>query len=163
MGLGAAGFAGAAGANLLIGKAREYVDSLGKAKAYKEMVANNPQLSEEGIDAKAVQQHFSTLYRFNPEYAKDPLVAGAYVQNAIEMARPNLETINNIVNARKNLAEAKGKGVDVKSIVGLAGKLEGQSRGQGGGAEDYQRGWSGHAKHLEQHYPHLFGGESPIE
>jgi len=112
-GMGAAfaggGMAAMKGINYLGNKAKEFSLSLGKAKAYKDMLDNNPQLGEEDIDARAVQMHFDTLYRFNPEYAQDPLVAGAYVQNAIEMARPNLDTVNNLVNARKNMVDTASR------------------------------------------------------
>lgn len=85
---------------------RGMIDDRKKAKRYKTMIENNPELRGRGVNAKMVQMHFNTLHRFNSEYADDPLVAGAYVQNQLEATRPNIESLNNIVQARKNRVES---------------------------------------------------------
>ena len=105
VGIGAGALSLGAGAiGDAIGKHR---DSIDKAKHYKEMIEVNPELADSNADATMVQRHFNTLHKFNPEYASDPVVAGTYVQNALEFSRPNIEAINNLVNARKNLAQSK--------------------------------------------------------
>lgn len=118
--MGGGGLLAMKGINAISEKVHDARLSLGKAKAYKTMLDANPQLSENGVDATAVQRHFDTLYRFNPQYAQDPSVAGTYVQNAIEMARPSLDTINNLVGARKNLSESldreHGKPMDLRAV-----------------------------------------------
>lgn len=107
--LGAGAVAGATAMNLVREKLKERSDSLKKAKDYKGMLEANPQLRGAEVDAQMVQRHFDTLHRFNPEYAADPMVAGTYVQNSLEMARPNIDALNNVVNARKNLIDAQTK------------------------------------------------------
>jgi len=74
---------------------------LGKAKAYKEMVEARPELKDR--DPKAVQRAFDSLYRFNPRYAKDPLVAGSFVDSVSSSERLDLGTVNALVSARKGL------------------------------------------------------------
>jgi hypothetical protein len=88
--------------NLAHGKIQQIKDDIGKAKGYKEMMNVNPSLGEQGADSKLVQRHYDTLYKFNPDYAKDPMVAGAYVSQSLEMAQPNLGILNELVGARRN-------------------------------------------------------------
>lgn len=101
LGASAAGALGSLG----LEAARDWYHDLAKAKRYKKMIEANPELKMKGVNAKLVQMHFGTLNKFNPDYAKDPMVAGAYVQNQLEAARPNIESLNNIVAARKNMAQ----------------------------------------------------------
>lgn len=118
MGLGVAGGGALVGA--AINKGKSIVQDLHKATYYKEMLDANPGLQDEAVNAKEVQRHFNTLFKFNPNYASDPVVAGSYVRNALDYARPNIDTINNIVNARKNIVQTSslGKGYDYgKAIV----------------------------------------------
>jgi len=75
-----------------------------KADNYKEMIRANPDLR--GKDSKAMQRAFSTLHRFNPEYAADPMVAGAFVENTLDMARVNVDQVNQLVKARKEMSDA---------------------------------------------------------
>lgn len=48
-----------------------------KTHAFKSMLAENPHLK--GRDAKSTQRYFNTLWTTNPQMAKDPTVAGAFV------------------------------------------------------------------------------------
>lgn len=100
---------GVAGVNAGVTALQDLKGDLKKAQHYKEMLKNNPDLQARGVDSKMVQKHFNTLHKFNPEYATDPMVAGTYVSNSLEMARPNLDTINNMVRARKDIADVRGK------------------------------------------------------
>jgi hypothetical protein len=101
-----------AGAGALLGggafaarKGYEAVESrLGKAKAYNEMVEARPELKDR--DPKAVQRAFDSLYRFNPSYAKDPLVAGSFVDSVAASERLDLGTVNALVTARKGMEGA---------------------------------------------------------
>ena len=76
-------------------------DTINKSRGYKEMMEVNPDLAEN--DAEANQRVYSTLFRFNPEYAKDPLVSGAFVREMSGKARMDLNSIGALVSARKNL------------------------------------------------------------
>lgn len=111
-GIGAATTATGAMVGAGIDMARDKINDLKKAKRYKAMIDANPELKGRGVNSKMVQLHFSTLNRFNPDYADDPLVSGAYVLNQLEAARPNIESLNNIVQARKHRVESR-KGTDV--------------------------------------------------
>lgn len=91
--------AGALGAK----KGYEAVESsVGKAKAYKEMIDVRPELKDR--DPKAVQRAFNSLYRFNPAYARDPLVAGSFVDSVSASERLDLGTVNALVAGRKSMA-----------------------------------------------------------
>jgi len=74
---------------------------------YDSMLATNPHLKNH--DQNRVKIIFGTLQTFNPAYAKDPLVAGTFVQNAIDMDRVDVNTINAIVTAREKLRSAEEK------------------------------------------------------
>lgn len=83
-------------------------DSIGKAKAYRSMMQENPHLGEE--DPNITEKAFNTLFRFNPQYAHDPLVAGTFVKNVIDQERLDIGTVGNLVQARRHMADAGGKG-----------------------------------------------------
>jgi len=99
-----------------------------KPKYYKAMIEANPDLGSSEVSARDVQKHFNTLFKFNPQYASDPVVAGTYVTNSLEMARPSLDTVNNLVQARRNMIEARGENPamaatkTVSTLAGMAGK-----------------------------------------
>jgi hypothetical protein len=91
-------------------------DKLTHARDYKKMMDMNPHLADH--DAKEVQKIFSTLHRFNPQYASDPSVAGAFVQETLESARMNIGSLNQIVKARADLAGATRRpGLDLTRFV----------------------------------------------
>jgi hypothetical protein len=79
-----------------------------KRQAYKSMLEENPQLAN--ADPRITEKAFNTIYRFNPAYAKDPLVAGTFVKNVIDQERMDIGSVSNLVQANKFINEAKGKG-----------------------------------------------------
>lgn len=85
-------------------------DHVHKAKAYKMMVAGSPQLRD--ADPEVAQKAFNTLYKFNPDYAKDPLVAGTFVKNVIDQERLDIGTVNSLVKARREMAPRDDRGPD---------------------------------------------------
>jgi hypothetical protein len=77
-----------------------------KTRNYKKMMAANPDLADK--PAEAVQSIFSTLHRFNPEFASDPLVAGSFVrQHAALEVGVGLDAMKHLVDARKGLSESR--------------------------------------------------------
>lgn len=83
---------------------------ISKTRDYKRMLASNPDLKEK--PAVQVQSIFSTLHRFNPDFASDPVVAGSFVRNHVDLAGEGagavgLDSLKNLVDARKNLSESK--------------------------------------------------------
>jgi hypothetical protein len=125
-------------------------DVYSKHQAYKTMLEENPALVN--ADPNVVQKAFNTIYKFNPHYAKDPLVAGTFVKNVIDQDRMDIGTVSNLVQAHKFMNEAKsgkgGIGPDFfrQSIpqVGTADKLQ---------REDAEHGWKGeeHGQKGEEH------------
>jgi hypothetical protein len=84
-------------------------DSVQKNRAYKAMMSENPNLAE--TDPGMAEKAFNTLYRFNPEYARDPLVAGSFVKNVMDQERLDLNSMNNLVSAHRQMSDSnKGKG-----------------------------------------------------
>jgi hypothetical protein len=79
--------------------------SVMKGRNYKGMLDENPDLGAKR-DAKKVQKAFSTLHKFNPEYASDPFVAGEFVRNTLDMDRVDIGTVNSLTQARKNITDA---------------------------------------------------------
>ena len=76
-------------------------DRLSATKNFRDMMEKNPDLKS--YDQNKVQAAFNTLQKFNPDYASDPGVAGTFVQNAMDMARVDVSTINALVDARKKI------------------------------------------------------------
>lgn len=82
-----------------------------KGRDYTAMMRANPQLQK--MPAKEVQKAFSVLHRFNPEFAGDPTVAGAWVGRQVNVTSmqpdeyANLNTLKPLIDARKNLADTK--------------------------------------------------------
>jgi hypothetical protein len=81
-----------------------------KTRDYKAMLSSNPDLKDK--PARQVQSLFSTLHKFNPEFASDPLVAGSFVRNHVEMANSeqgavDINVLNSLVSSRKNLQDSK--------------------------------------------------------
>jgi hypothetical protein len=82
-------------APLVVGKAidlgiaavQKVRDAASKGRAFKDMLDVNPHL--QGGDAVTVQRYFNTLYRMNPDFAQDPVVAGSFVANQLSMHTPN--------------------------------------------------------------------------
>lgn len=79
---------------------------LTKTRNYKRMMAANPDLSEK--PAETIQSIFSTLHRFNPDFASDPLVAGSFVRNHAQLeVGVGLDSMKHLVDARKGLSESR--------------------------------------------------------
>lgn len=75
---------------------------LTRGRDYKNMLEANPDLTKPSNTAK-VKASFSTLHRFNPDFAKDPNVAGQYVRNSIEIPGSELASAKDLVKARADM------------------------------------------------------------
>ena len=112
-------------------------DKIEKARAYKAMVEENPQLKH--IDPNVTQKAFNTLHRFNPQYAKDPMVAGTFVNNVADQERLDIGTVNSLVQARRNMADGGGKPMDPLALavgMGKATEALGKSQRASSGAAE---------------------------
>jgi len=68
---------------------RGMLQSRNKAKAYQNMVSNNPHLKS--YDSNTSQMYFNSLHRVNPHLAQDPLAAGSFVHERHMMSTPGRE------------------------------------------------------------------------
>ena len=76
-----------------------------KAQAYAGMLSVHKQLGQE--DKNKVQNAFNTLYRFNPEVARDPLSAGSFVQKTIDYGAVTMDEVGKLIKQRKELRDAE--------------------------------------------------------
>jgi hypothetical protein len=117
------GVTAAAGA---IGRMRE---AKRKAVAYKEMLNIHPQLK--GRDPVLVGRIYNSLHNVNPTMAKDPMVAGAWVDtivesgglDAVQSSRALLDAVKDLSGIRSQMASAArseagpGPGAAVERLV----------------------------------------------
>lgn len=116
MGRGAAHVGGAVGAAVVGGIAMALAGDMydaakrgiTKTRNYQNMMVANPDLKQ--LPAKNVQNAFSVLHRFNPDFASDPTVAGAWVKRQASFGEDTLGDTNalkTLVDARKNINDAR--------------------------------------------------------
>lgn len=115
-----AGAGVAAVGSATIAGARAIADKSSLAYSYRNMLKNNPELAEE--DSTSTQRAFKTLHRLNPEYAKDPLIAGTFVGNTLRAESLHMGDLNQLVQARR--AMAQGPDDFFSKSVNMAGNLE---------------------------------------
>lgn len=129
-GLGAAGVAGGiAGIESL----REALDrKVGKEKAFKNMIKDNPGLAGENPDH--VKKVFNTLYTFNKDMAKDPLVAGSFTRRSLMFKDEGIQPmdVKTLTEIRKNMRDGRGGDSFARSVIGDAATLGGLARLAGG-------------------------------
>ena len=78
--------------------------------AFDAMVNTHPKLRME--DPKKVEQYFQTLWNFAPDIARDPLMAGGVITQAIRMdytGAPPTELIKTVVEIQNKHRETKNK------------------------------------------------------
>ena len=110
--------------------------------------------------AKSVQSAFSTLHRFNPDFASDPMVAGSFVRRQAQFQGGEFDanTLSSLVSARSNLSNMKKlpipgaapwESLEKKKHLGLQmGSLEQQ---MAHGKEEHARRGEEHTRRGEQH------------
>ncbi len=79
-----------------------------KSRNYQAMMSQNPDLKE--MPAKNVQQAFSVLHHFNPEFSSNPIVAGSWVRRQAtygEDVLGNTQELGQLISSRKNLSDSK--------------------------------------------------------
>jgi hypothetical protein len=63
---------------------KKIFDAATKGRDFRSMLENNPDLAEvHAEDPKRINMYFTTLRTFNPEFSKDPLVAGSYLKQML--------------------------------------------------------------------------------
>lgn len=122
------------------------VNSRRKSKVFKQTMEANPRLKQ--LDSKATQRYFNTLYRVNPEMAKDPTIAASFIHNQHELSdatfpdRGIIAGANEMAKMRESLGKARSTESSgrVQTHAMAAGRLgqatfEGVARGRSDAAE----------------------------
>ena len=63
-----------------------------------------------------MKSHFDTLLRFNPDMAKDPLVASGFVKGTVSMGEISHKTVQDLVGARKTMRESTTSPLRIPSL-----------------------------------------------
>jgi len=118
LGLGAAGLtAGIRGADAAI-------DSIGgpirQRKAFNAMMDENPNLKKE--DQGDVKKIFRTLHTFNPDMAKDPLVAGSFMRRSLQYKDEGIQPqdVKTLAEINKMRSDSRGKESLLQAMMGAA-------------------------------------------
>lgn len=85
---------------------RRYTAKRDLQTGFDNMLAANPELKRMG-DKKRMQAIYTTLHTFNPDYAKDPLVSGTFVDNALAQERVDVGMINSVVDAQDKIRKGR--------------------------------------------------------
>lgn len=91
------------GVNTIERRRNEHAAVEGKAKAYKEMLTLHPHLRKR-TDGAEVARIYNSIYNASPHMARDPLVAGAWVDNVLENKHPGMNSHQALLNAVKDLS-----------------------------------------------------------
>lgn len=90
-------------------KAYDHVNEpIQKQQGMKAMLTMHPNLKNE--DHAHVARVYNTLYNFNKDMAKDPLVAGSFVRRAMQFREEGLQPndIKTLTEIRKHMSDTKG-------------------------------------------------------
>ena len=106
LGMALLGGGAVAGAGSLMSGGAEKVRRMGKGRAFQSMLAQDSELKRMHKQNPAkVQDHFNTLFRFNPEMAKDPLVASSFVKGTAQHDFLAHKTVQDLIKTRKDLLD----------------------------------------------------------
>ncbi len=75
-----------AGAGMMMGAAKKLYMAATKSTHHRKMLEVNPDLVEhQRAEPAQFNQHYSSLRNLNPQFARDPVVAGSYMRHMSEM------------------------------------------------------------------------------
>jgi hypothetical protein len=103
--LGGLAVGGAAGAKALIQKPGQRRERKEIEKSYKQMFQDHPKLGE--FDRHKVQRHFGVLARYAPSMAADPVVAGTWVKDKMEMGHIAAADIKLLAETQSQINKVK--------------------------------------------------------
>lgn len=110
LGLGAGLGLGGLGVTKAVSAVENAFDHRGKLKAFNSMLQEDSELRRMyKSNPGRVRSHFKTLFRFNPEMAKDPLVASSFVKMTGGQEAMSHKTVQDLVSTRKAYKETMGK------------------------------------------------------
>ncbi len=78
---------------------------LTKSRNYRSMLDENPDLKK--MPARKVQESFNVLHQFNPEFASNPTVAGAFVRKNSQFPEFDVKQLGELVGSRKSIADTR--------------------------------------------------------
>lgn len=79
-----------------------------KGRNFNRIMEANPSLKRE-LDRKQMLMAFDALHRYAPDFTADPLVGGALLKQLTELPQMSHKTIIELIGARKDLLDAKGR------------------------------------------------------
>ena len=126
--------AGAATAAIGVGAmaARSLMNAATKSHSFKQMLEHNPDLTDHHHqDPKRFNQLYTSLHAMNPEFAKDPIVAGTYMRQMVESPMNAGGILANTVGSRAAFPSLLDRSAEDASSV--ARSHFGRQRSPGGG------------------------------
>jgi len=81
---------------------------LTKGRNFDRIMDANPNLKRE-LDRKQMLMAFDALHRYAPDFTADPLIGGALLKQVAELPQMSHKTIIELIGARKDLLDAKGR------------------------------------------------------
>lgn len=118
-----------------------------KTDSYKQMLSLHPHLQQR--DPGEVSRIFNSIHNVSPTMARDPMVAGAWVDNVIENRVPGMNSYQGLLNASKDLSQVEKFVTDARKIRKEPGPL---GRLAAGATEGIGRGMQNARKELTDSY-----------
>jgi hypothetical protein len=116
------GAAGAAGALAVAGGAAiasKLYDVATKAHDFRTMLEENPDVAAEHQEnPRRVNQFFTTLRTFNPQFSRDPVVAGTYMRKMLLEPQTAGGYVENALNFRDKMGPSVGDQVTRAALGG---------------------------------------------
>lgn len=81
---------------------------MSRGRNFKNIMNANPDLIK-AYDKSQLRSSFNVVHRYAPEFTADPMMGGALLKSLTEMPQSEHQVIEKLINARKNLIEAKRK------------------------------------------------------
>ena len=81
---------------------------LSSGRNFKNIINTNPDLVQ-AFGKSRLKSTFNLVHRYAPEFTADPIMGGAILKNLSEMPQVEHTMVEKLINARKNLVEAKRK------------------------------------------------------
>ena len=111
---------GLAGAAKGVGALEDVWERRGKGKAFSDMLAHSDDVRRlHTARPSEVKSHFDTLFRFNPDMAKDPLVASGFVKGTVGMGEISHKTVQDLISTRKSLRESATSPLHIPSLYSV--------------------------------------------
>lgn len=91
---------------------------LTKGSNFRRIMEVNPNLKRE-VDKSRLNLAYDALHRYAPDFTADPLIGGALLKQIAELPDLSHKTILDLIGARKDIQDAKGKAFENMGRQGL--------------------------------------------